>query len=498
MLEGIFMERREPGRLANAPGHGRLLLWTLGYALAAFALLSMHGEAFAARLVDVRVGEHKGYTRVVLELDSLAAYQVSEPREGADTVMKVELDALGDARSLTPSHPVVKAVLVEPSGAATAIHVKLEKAEVQINEMILLSPPRLVFDIRDPAAVTAAKKAPVAAVSKTASAPTAAPREAEPTTARRDSSPAADPVKAPKTLTPPAPSPTARAVAATAQDAPSSPAAANSSAPPADPMASAAAGAMATSDLAGVATDPGTDEAGAGPATAAMDAPAQAPGRPLALEGAATGRPNAMAMPARRAADPSPIRAVPPLPSERRADAGAQSADSGAGLLGKVRGFFAGINKIAIAGVAGVVVLLLVFVIRRGRGADDALSPVMAADHLGGEGDELFGGPDDSAATEPVPTTRSAPAAPPPPSAPPSRDADGTLESRVSQLEATLMQLAQARENMERQLAAQTEELRVQRAAIARTQRVVRSFGEGDEDEDTGGATEPVPRMPAS
>ena len=64
------------------------------------------------------------------------------------------------------------------------------------------------------------------------------------------------------------------------------------------------------------------------------------------------------------------------------------------------------------------------------------------------------------------------------------------LEGRVREMEHRLEQLAEARERLERQVAAQTEELRVQRAAIARTQRVVRSMTKGEDV-----ASEPVPRV---
>jgi hypothetical protein len=65
------------------------------------------------------------------------------------------------------------------------------------------------------------------------------------------------------------------------------------------------------------------------------------------------------------------------------------------------------------------------------------------------------------------------------------------LGDRVQELERRLEQLTEARERLERQVTAQTEELRVQRAAIARTQRVVRSITKGEDL-----ATEPVPRTP--
>ena len=67
------------------------------------------------------------------------------------------------------------------------------------------------------------------------------------------------------------------------------------------------------------------------------------------------------------------------------------------------------------------------------------------------------------------------------------------VERRVAELERRLEQLTEARERLERQVAAQTEELRVQRAAIARTQRVVRTIAKTEDM-----ATEPVPRAPTA
>ncbi len=68
------------------------------------------------------------------------------------------------------------------------------------------------------------------------------------------------------------------------------------------------------------------------------------------------------------------------------------------------------------------------------------------------------------------------------------------LEGRVAQMEARLDEAVDARERLERQVAAQAEELRVQRAAIARTQRALRSMKRGDEEQ----ATEPAIREPSS
>ena len=64
------------------------------------------------------------------------------------------------------------------------------------------------------------------------------------------------------------------------------------------------------------------------------------------------------------------------------------------------------------------------------------------------------------------------------------------FERRAETLERRLEEASEARERLERQVAAQTEELRVQRAAIARTQRAVRNMNRPDDQS----ATEPTPR----
>ena len=76
----------------------------------------------------------------------------------------------------------------------------------------------------------------------------------------------------------------------------------------------------------------------------------------------------------------------------------------------------------------------------------------------------------------------------------------GEMMRRMEALESRCDELVDARDRLERQVAAQTEELRVQRAAIARTQRAVRNLGRGEEDEEQD-ATEPAlrdPNQPAS
>jgi hypothetical protein len=57
------------------------------------------------------------------------------------------------------------------------------------------------------------------------------------------------------------------------------------------------------------------------------------------------------------------------------------------------------------------------------------------------------------------------------------------LERRLTLLEQRLEEVIDAKDRLERQVSAQTEELRVQRAAIARTQRVLRTVVRPEDDQ---------------
>ncbi len=69
------------------------------------------------------------------------------------------------------------------------------------------------------------------------------------------------------------------------------------------------------------------------------------------------------------------------------------------------------------------------------------------------------------------------------------------MQRRVAALESRIDELVDARDRLERQVAAQTEELRVQRAAIARTQRAVRNLARPEDAADDE-PTEPALRDP--
>lgn len=537
------MACRKPGSIQSVPRSSFL-------ALLALALGAAPVAAGAAHLSQVRVGTHEDHTRIVLELDADASYRLAPPAAGGSQ-LQIHLDADSAARHVASKSPLVKSVRVEPSQNGSTISVDLARSNVEVSEMVLANPPRIVFDLKQTGATTAtappavpAEKPAVAAASKPAAAPTPTPVEAPAPTPAREAA---------ATSPPPAPTPSAEG----RLTADGKPVVDSKPVPPAAPKTGAPS-----------LTDPVPNDI-AGKPSARFEAPAPAPapvesakaekteppsgGNPeiVARAGAKPDMPPPSPVAAGEArvepAAPTPPPAAKPAEvvvrkaTPRESKPAAPATPSWTEQLTSPTGY---------AVIGGVLLALVVLAVRRRRRDedDDPLYSVMSADDAGADADDqdLRGQQEEPAvgwgqheepepeaayastgfeADEPVahdgsqqlalgriqadPTPPDddslfdGPGAPaiatPPPPAPVISNAyasdasqlAGEIESRMKDMERRIEQLAEARERLERQVAAQTEELRVQRAAIARTQRVVRSMTKGEDL-----ATEPVPRAP--
>jgi hypothetical protein len=499
------MARRESGRLTS--------ISFLTQGLAALALLlagvSLAPAAGATKLSQVRVGTHGDTTRIVLELDGPAPYRLMPSTNGGP--LRIALDADSTARNVHSKSPLVRSVRVEPGQHGSTISVDLVKPDVSVEEMILAHPARIVLDL------------------KRSGAPDAATARALATAAAMAEKPA--PAEAPVAAATPPPA-----------AAPPAPAATSSSPTLADPVPSDIAQARPAGSSPSPAPAAPEEAAPAVPAPAPSPAEATAASAPAASEAAAASAPAApVASEPSEPTAPKPADVVVRKPARPPVQDEARDEGSLIGTLLSPTGF---------AVLAAVLVGLIVIGAmrrRREREDDDPLYSVMSADDAGSgaaahedvaprwaddspdeaetphaslaeteprgfqlgdeepdaadaapqlslrarppaepEGDSIFGG-----ATEPAhePVHAAAPA--PRTNGTELPGVASELAGRVSDLERRLEQLTEARERLERQVAAQTEELRVQRAAIARTQRVVRSMNKGEDL-----ATEPVPRVP--
>ena len=493
------------------------VLRRLGLALAAalLATLGIAPGARAAQLVEIRVGVHPGFTRVVFELDSEAGYSVARPTaESASDELVVDLAARSLRRVVTSRSDLVETVRIEPGERGSVARIHLRGA-VEVSDTLLLHPPRIVIDLRRPR--------PTRAAAEEAPSATAQPGEpqASVTEAGAEATPAPKPsveveVEAPSTTPGTEAEEPPRSSEVGATESPSetpvqTPSEAPAQAPAIDERAQ---------ELAGGETDPG-----------------EAPTTPQTREQ----RPRTA-----RALDPEKTPTLPTAPAPGAPGARPEVASpggSGTGLPAVLED-----PRFVVAGAVALVLLLLfVGLRRRRRGArtplaefpayeEEAEEPeepvVMAraeedlgalavprAHELGGEGHPAAAAVRGSSIFEPgfdvepdddeVGSRRGFE-----PGAEPALGHEshlaGTaaglrgvaagsdrrveeLERRVAHLEKRLEEVAEVKDRLDRQLATQNEELRVQRAAIARTQRVLRNLSQNPDS-----ATEPALKGPGS
>ena len=484
---------RRPDLRSSAIGHGAWALCLI------FGLLASAASALAAEIVEVRVGRHPTFTRVVFELDRAAGYRIEHSDPTADVAeLVVSLEATSYPVRIQSKKTLIEQVEVEPSGRKSVARIRLSKGGLELKEMILSSPPRIVLDVMRDRPATGS----VAATQPT---PSPAPPAEETPPVREE--PSFEDVVAQLPVEPEAPEP----------------------APVVEP-------------------DPIPE-----PVVARVEAPVEP--EPVVIDEPSTSTPVeelvpeavALVEPTPPFVEPVQQRAPPPMVARTTPST---AVDQGGDWMNWV-----------LAGIAGFVVLLGGLIVLRGRGRgeeadfeeegamdfgqegqDDA--PISASEQNPFEGladgpQMTLGGADDKAgspgmnhAAEADTMIASAPAdeekesesvfddseenvmddmevisrdqvneslgdAMPPVGGIPEefQQMMREMSRRVEALESRCDELVDARDRLERQVAAQTEELRVQRAAIARTQRAVRNLARPEdvvEDE----ATEPALRDP--
>lgn len=457
--------------------------------------------ARAAEVVDLRVGVHPEYTRVVLELDGPAAYQVK--RSGGQSELVVSLDAGSIVRDVEASKGLIGRVTLVPTAQGSKARIKLLDEGLNLKQMLLANPPRIVLDVSRPKPKQA--EAP-AATKPVAKAP--APKRAKPAAKPKPEVPAK--AAAPLAKAKPAPKATAKATPKPTPKATPTP----TPAPKAKP--------------------------------AKIIAVAPKPTKPI-IKVEAPKEPVPAASPPRKQASP------PPAAAPKRAEAKPPAVSPKVEVetsTGSAKQIF------ALVGLVALVVVWVMIRRRRGRvplpsksrhstlsdqAGDDAANPfaalesdgqtreVSSSDTRPALDDSPFGDMGDELAEEETTlpassssssglsageflrreaesavrgSTATASETPEPPSEPSGVDpyeagrsagreaaAEAMalvrgLEEKIASLQERLGDAVDSRERIERQIAAQNEELRVQRAAIARTQRAVRNISRPDEDED--------------
>jgi hypothetical protein len=409
--------------------------------------------SFASNLKDVRVGPHGEYTRVVLETDAKTSYSLSQ----SEDAVTIELQASSAPKAVAAKSQQLSWVRVQPEGASSRVRIEL-KGPARVKQMVLTGPHRIVLDVY---ADTAAARA----------APSPAPAPA-----------------APPAITTPEPGLDAEAALVEKE---------------ADALLGPAPGSVPGDEVA---------EAEALPSEAELAPEPELPAEPLA--------------------EPS---AGPKPPAAAKVE-----------VVRRKRGLFDWLgDPYILSGLAIVMVALAVILLRRRPAAKPAARPseeeesaaslfapsagqveeseAPEASYAGEEStaDVVEGPGEPVESAEPADEeSRSAfdfespPVEPEKPEIGRARGATlstiaavtstagyepqtpvatggldmAELERRLALLEQRLDEVIDAKDRLERQVSAQTEELRVQRAAIARTQRVLRTVVRPEDDQ----ASEPV------
>ena len=100
----------------------RMRAWA-GAAWLATAVIGV--QASAAQLVEVRVGNHADFTRVVLETDAPVRYELSR---GAGGEVRVRLFATASPRKLGSKSKLLKEVVVESDASGSIARVRRSPA----------------------------------------------------------------------------------------------------------------------------------------------------------------------------------------------------------------------------------------------------------------------------------------------------------------------------------------------------------------------------------
>jgi hypothetical protein len=159
---GSHPDLRRPG--------GWQRVWTL---CAVFGLLVVALPATAAELVEVRVGRHPEFTRVVFELDRAAGYRIERTDPSLDMQeLVVSLQATSNPHHIESSKSLIEQVDVQPDGSRSIARIRLSTEGLRLKEMILTNPARIVLDVMHDKPVASAPR-----VAKT----TASPAPVKPT-----------------------------------------------------------------------------------------------------------------------------------------------------------------------------------------------------------------------------------------------------------------------------------------------------------------------------
>ena len=445
-------------------------------------------SARSATIVEVRVGAHPAFTRIVFELDEPSGYRVERQTLADGTgELVVTIEASSEGRTIASRSPLLDVVSVDESLGRAVARIRLRKGRLALREMILTGPPRIVLDVMAPEKESVVTATPAPTPEPVAEAP-----EDEPIPEAM----APKPEVVAEVIPEPEPAVVAEVIP--------------------EPEPELGADVISESDLFAEPQPEGFE------ATAEDAGEAELPEAEAIVE-APIDPATEMLEPPVVEAETEEVVARVPEPAPPRADEGG----------GFELPFGITPLRAALAGLLLILAVAAVLLRRRSipsdvdaetlgvdSGDEDGFmteptgateraalddSPPQGTTHGVGaaaapEDAGPFGGPEQGGSamqseTQEMPIERGGVEGPPKFGGDEESDLMQIVQEmqrRMAHLESRLDESNAARERLEKQVAAQSEELRVQRAAIARTQRALRGLTRSEEE-----ATEPALRTPA-
>ena len=118
----------------------------------------MAGNAFAAKLLEVRTGQKSGFTRLVFQFEAPPRFQVQDaaaPGQLSITFLETTADLPQKKRTYTAP---VESIAINQDGAHLTAVVALSIAHIRLKSFTLIEPHRVVFDLYPAAAAESTVK----------------------------------------------------------------------------------------------------------------------------------------------------------------------------------------------------------------------------------------------------------------------------------------------------------------------------------------------------
>ncbi|MFP6579494.1 MAG: hypothetical protein VCC02_06780 [Myxococcota bacterium] len=170
------------------------------FGLALWLVVVLHaGVAGAVEVVDVRIGEHAKFTRLVFELDAPAAYRITRTQAAGGKELRIAFQAQAQPSKFFFKAGRVESLDVRAKADTALVIVGLRDEQARFSEMTLTKPYRVVIDVLSPAGIASAAAArPQKGEQKSKAAKTTA--AVRPTAVARTPVPALKPTKLAKAV----------------------------------------------------------------------------------------------------------------------------------------------------------------------------------------------------------------------------------------------------------------------------------------------------------